>query len=365
MADERPTAGAQAGQLHQAKVHAFAERAFADLSATYVAAMCLIGDRLGLFKDLAAHGQATSAELAARTGIQERYAREWLSALACAGYLTYDPTSRSFALPPEHAPALAEEGGPLFLGAEYHQLQGLFSVFDPLLAAFRQGGGVPQFAYHPSFWDGLDRSSALYASTLLVQQWLAAVPEVEAALTRGVAVADIGCGRGRALLTLAQAFPASRYVGYDVFAPTIAAAEASAVAAGVADRVRFAGLDVARGLPEQYDVVLTVNVVHDAADPLGLLRAIRAGLRPGGTYLCAEPSAAETMEGNAGPRGAYMYGTSVLYCLTTALVEGDAGLGTAGLTEAKMRALCTEAGFGAVRRLALDDPIRGVYTVQL
>ncbi len=346
------------------RARGFAERAAADLVATYTTAMCVLGDRLGLFKELARGGPATSAELAARAGIQERYAREWMSALTCAGYLDYDPSSGRHALPPEHAPVLAQEAGPYFLGAEYHQLQGLLGVFDPLLRAFREGGGVSPTAYHPSFWEGLDRSSAIYCENVLLKQWIPAVPEVASMLARGVSVADVGCGRGRALMTLAQAFPASRYTGYDAFQPNVEAAAACAQALGLADRVRFVAADAARGLPERHDLLLSVNVVHDAADPPGLLRAIRMALAPEGVYLCLEPLAEQSLEECMGPRGAYLYGTSTLYCMTTSLAAGGVGLGTCGLPESRLHALGAEAGFGTIRRLPLDDPGRAMYALR-
>jgi tRNA G46 methylase TrmB len=131
-------------------------------------------------------------------------------------------------------------------------------------------------------WDGMERLSINWFENLLTQQWLRAMPDVQAKLERGAQVADVGCGRGRALIKLAQAFPNSRYIGYDVFAPTIERAMANARAAGVADRVRFEQRDVSQGLPEQYDVITTFDVVHDAVDPVGLLRGIRQGLRADG-----------------------------------------------------------------------------------
>lgn len=362
MSDEHTTAETTtAVQLDEEKARAFAKRAFKDLAATYTTALCLLGDRLGLFKDLAANGAATSAELAVRTQLDERYLREWLGGLACAGYLAHDPKTNRFALPAEHAPVLAHETDLSSLGPEYHQLQGLLGVFDPLLAAFRQGGGVPQSAYHESFWDGLERSSLIYCRNLLLQQWIPAMTGVEQRLREGITVADIGCGRGRALITLAEAFPQSRFVGYDIFAPTIARASANAAAAGVADRVRFAALDAAQGLPESYDLICTFDVLHDSADPAALLRTIHAGLRPGGAYLCLEPHADETIEELAGPHGTYLFGASVLYCMTTSLAQGGAGLGTAGLPEARLRELCAGAGFTSLRRLPLDDPFRAVF----
>src|SRR5262249_26029229 len=156
----------------------------------------------------------------------------------------------------------------------------------------------------------------------LVKKWIPALPELQAALERGIAVADVGCGSGRALINLARALPNSRYTGYDAYAPSIALARQNAAEAGVADRVRFETLDASKGLPEQYDLITTFLVIHDATDPRGLLRAIRAALKPGGMYLCSEIKAADALEENAGALGAYFYSTSVLYCMTVSLAEG-------------------------------------------
>jgi len=349
--------------LDQAMLDSFTERAFRDLSGAYISAMCILGDRLGLFKALAALGPTSSAELAAHAHVNERYAREWLSALTCAAYIEYDPARGRFTLPPEHAAVLAEEGGPHFIGGEYAQLPALLGVLDQLTTAFRQGGGVPQTAYHESLYMGLDRNSVALYQQVLVQEWIPVLPAVQAALERGIAVADVGCGGGRALIALAQAFPQSRFTGYDLHAPTLALAQQQAEAAGVAERVRFVLADAAEGLPEQYDLITTFLVVHDAAHPRQLLRAIRAALKPEGTYLCVEVKVSSRLEKNIGPLGAYCYGTSVLYCLTTSLAAGGEGLGTAGLPATKVEELCTEAGFSRVRRLPIDHPFRQVFAV--
>lgn len=350
--------------LDRTKLDAFSEKAFRDFSGTYVTIMCILGDRLGLFGCLAGQGPATSAELAERASINERYAREWLSALACAGYVDYDPASRRFSLSPEHAAVLADEGGAFFIGGDYEQLPALWGVLDLLTTAFREGGGVPQSAYHASMSHGMDRTSVVTYHHALVQKWIPALPELQAALECGIEVADVGCGGGRALIRLAQAFPNSRFTGYDVFPPTVALARQNAEAAGVADRVHFEAMDVSKGLPGQYDLITTFIVIHDAADPRSLLRAIRAALKPGGTYLCAETKAADTLEENAGPLGAFLFSTSVLYCMTVSLAEDGEGLGTAGMPPSKVRELCTEAGFSSVRLVPIDNPFKYIYEVK-
>jgi 2-polyprenyl-3-methyl-5-hydroxy-6-metoxy-1,4-benzoquinol methylase len=350
--------------LDQAKVEAFVHKVLGDTSAALTTTLAVLGDRLGLFKDLAAHGPATSEELASRMGINERYAREWLGGMASAGYLEYEPTSRRFMLPPEHAPALAQEGGPVFFGGVYQMMTGMSGVLDRLTAAFRAGGGVPQSAYHDDMWDGMERFSINWFENLLTQQWIPAMPDVQAKLERGAQVADVGCGRGRALIKLAQAFPIARYIGYDGFGPTIERAMANARAAGVADRVRFEQRDVSKGLPEQYDVITTFDVVHDAVDPVGLLRTIRQGLRPHGVYVCLDINCSDKLEENNGPLGAMFHGFSVLYCMTTSLAGGGMGLGTLGFHEPKVRELCAEAGFSNVRRVPLENPFNNLYEIR-
>ena len=346
--------------VDQAKQAAFVQKVVADGAGAFAWLLCAVGDRLGLLRDLADRGPATSAELAARTGLQERYLREWLHGLACAGYLEYDPASRRFALPAEHAPMLAQEAG--FAGF-FEEFPSLVGVLDPLLDAFRRGGGVPLAAYDAHMFRGDERLSAGYYEGYLVQEWVPALPGVPAALERGALVADVGCGGGRALLTLARAFPASRFVGYDAHGPNVARATAAAEAAGVADRVRFKQRDIAAGLPEQYDLITAVFVVHDAGDPAAVLRAVRSALRPGGAFLCVEGVSSERLEERLGPMGALSYGASLFYCLPTALAQGEAGLGNQGLPEPTLRDLCAAAGFGAVRRVPVQPPVLALYEV--
>lgn len=347
-----------------AKAEAFVHKAFGDATGALVTFMCALGDRLGLFKDLAAKGAATSEELAQRAGVNERYAREWLRALASAGYLAYDAASQRFSLPPEHAPVLAQEGGPFFFGGLYEELQPMVGVFEQLLLAFRQGGGVPQAAYGETFWDGLERFTGSWFENHLLPVWIPAMAEVQAKLERGARVADVGCGRGRALIKLAQAFPKSEYVGFDAYKPTVGRAAANAEAAGVADRVRFESRDVLHGLPEQYDVITTFDVVHDMVDPRGALKAIRAALKPDGSYVCLEINCADNPADNTGPLAATFYSVSTFYCMTTSLAGGGEGLGTMGLPEAKMRELCSEAGFGSLRRVPIENPFNTLYEVK-
>lgn len=349
--------------LNQAKQEAFIHKVLGDASATMTTVLACMGDRLGLFKDLAANGPATSAQLAQRTRTNERYVREWLGGMATAGYLEYDPATSRFTLPAEHVAALAAEGGPFFFGGIYEMLPAQMSVYDRVVEAFQNGGGVKQANYPPGMWDGLERFTAGWFNNLLLQQWIPAMPAVEKKLKSGGRVADVGCGRGRALIKLAEAFPACQYVGYDAYQPTVEEASKRAKEAGVQDRVTFRYADVSKGLPEQFDLITTFDVVHDAVDPIGLLRSIRQALNPNGVYVCLDINCSDKLEENVGPLGAMFHGVSVMYCMTTSLAWSGAGLGTMGFHEKKVQELCAEAGFHTIRRVPLENPFNNLYEI--
>jgi len=339
----------------------FTGRVLADTAAAATVVLAALGDRMGLFKNLAEHGPATSGELASRTGLSERYVREWLAGMFATGYLTYDDAAQSYALPAEHAPALAAEPGPAFFGGVHQELIGAIQRYDGVAQAFRHGGGVRAADLHPDVWAGTSRFTAQWHQNMLVQQWLPLVPDTTARLRAGARIGDVGCGTGQALIALARAFPAITATGYDTHPPSIEQARRAAAEAGVSDRISYETLDAAAGLPESFDVVTTFDVVHDAVDPLGLLRSIRDALRPDGRYLCLEINCSDRAEGNRGPIAALLYGFSILYCMTTSLAEGGEGLGTCGLPEPVLRQLAGKAGFSQVRQVAMDNPFNSLY----
>jgi len=345
------------------RVQGFAGKVLGDLAGTMATVLAILGDRLGLFDALAEAGPATSAELAERAGVSERYAREWLHGMHAAGYLEHDREHTSFSLPVDHAEVLAVEGGPFSVAGGYQALSGELRVLDRLSEAFRSGGGVPQAAYPGDTFEGMRRFSLPWYEHQLVQEWIPAVDGAHEKLEAGMRYADIGCGAGHALIKLAQTYPRSSFVGYDSFQGAIEQAQRAAEHAKLSDRVHFELLDAADGLPEQYDLISAFDVLHDATDPAGLLRAIRRALAPGGTYLMLEMRCADDPSENVGPFGTLLYGISVLYCMTTSLAHGGAGLGTCGCPPAKVRELCTAAGFSRVRQLAVENPFNIVYEI--
>jgi 2-polyprenyl-3-methyl-5-hydroxy-6-metoxy-1,4-benzoquinol methylase len=189
------------------------------------------------------------------------------------------------------------------------------------------------------------------------------MPVVTSKLSEGTSVCDIGCGRGRAVIRLARAFPRSTFVGLDVYEPAVEWAVHAADEAGVADRARFEVRDAADGLGGRYGLVTTFDVVHDSVDPSAILRSIRAALEPDGRYVCVEINCSDRPEENTGPFGTVLYGLSLAYCLPVSLAEGGAGLGTLGLPESRLTELALDAGFSNVRKLPIENPFNSVYEI--
>ena len=184
---------ADTGVIDSARQEEFAEKVVEQISGTMTTLLGAVGDRLGLFKDLAEQGPATSTEFASRTKLNERYLREWLGGMATAGYLNYDGSTKRFNLPAEHASVLAQENGPFFVGGMYQMLPALTGIFEQVLTAFRKGGGVSQSQYNEMMWEGLERFTSTWFENLLLQEWIPAMPDVKAHLERGCDVADVGC----------------------------------------------------------------------------------------------------------------------------------------------------------------------------
>jgi 2-polyprenyl-3-methyl-5-hydroxy-6-metoxy-1,4-benzoquinol methylase len=346
------------------EIEAFAGRVVGDLAGTMATIFCALGDKLGLFEALASGGPAAPAELAERTGAQERYVREWLHGLAAAGYLEYDRTGGRYALPAAHAAVLADEGGLWFLGGGYQEVAGMLPALSRIEAAFRDGGGVPQAAYPDDAYDGMSRFTRAWFDHRMLGDWLPLVPHLGERLTAGIRWADVGCGTGRAVIRLAEEFPASTFVGYDAFPAQVERARKAAEHAGVADRTRFEVADGSRGLPQKFDVISTFDVVHDAVDPAGLVAGIRRSLADDGSYLWLEINCADDPADNTGPIATVMYGFSVLYCMTTSLAQGGTGLGTCGCPPAVVEQIGHSAGFSAVEELPIGDPFNRLYELR-
>lgn len=346
--------------IDEKRLEEFVDRAVGDIKGHMVVMMSYLGDRLGLFKALA-EAPATAAELAERTGLQTRYVREWARALTCAQYIEYDPESTRFSLPAEHVQVVANEGGPVFFAGMWQEMPALWSIVPQLEDAFREGGGVNIDAYDEDWWNGMERFTGTWFENFLLANWIPEANGIESKLEEGAHVADVGCGRGRALLEIARAYPDVTAVGYDLSEKNVAIANERAEEAGVADRVNFERADVADGLPESFDVVTTFDAAHDFADPAAAFAEIRSALKPGGSYLLLEFRANEKLEDNIGPIGTMLYSISTTYCMTTSLAQGGAGLGTCGLHEKAVRSYCANADFSNVEVIPFDNPFNVLY----
>lgn len=342
----------------------FAERVMGDLAGGMVTLLAALGTRLGLFGALAA-GPAGSEELAVRTGLSERYVREWLWGLHSAGYLRYDRASGRFRMPPEHGAVLAAPASPLYLGAAFDLMPPVAAMLDEVAVAFRTGEGVGPDRYPDALYAAMERMSATWLEGMLVDRWLPAVDGVLDRLHRGASVADVGSGAGRALITLAGRFPNSEFTGYDLYQPNVERAIASAKAAGVRDRVRFCHGDATTELSGPLDLVTMFDVLHDAPDPAAVLAAARAALAPtDGALLLLESASAADPEDNGGPTGQILYATSALYCVPVALAGGGPALGTLGLPYQELADLAGRAGFSVVEEVQTGSPMHALYVLR-
>lgn len=345
--------------IDPAEQQRFVDHAMTDIKGGFMMLMAHLGDRLDLFTTLAER-PLNSQELAAALDLDQRYVSEWLAAMACGGYLEYDPETGRFAVPPEHATVLADTGSPVFFGGMYQQMQGLWDVMPALKEGFRNGGGVDLDRYGPDWWDGMERVTAAWSENFLLQEW---IPQagLQQSLEDGAHIADIGCGKGRALVKLARAFPGLTGVGYDLSDSNLKGARSLAAEAGVEDRVRFEKHDIHDGLPETFDIILTFDAAHDFQDPQQAFRLIHRALRDGGACLLVEYRVGDRLEDNLGPLGAVFYSLSVSYCMTTSLAMNGEGLGTCGLPESRIRRMADKAGFAELSTLPFDHPFNKVY----
>ncbi len=350
-------------QLDEQKLEAFVERVVLDVGTAMRGGLMYIGDRLGIFAALAQSGSVTPAELAQRTGLSERYLREWLGAMATAEYVEHDSERDTYFLPPEHALALADEEFPFFTGGLVQMVVPTVAVAPQVAEAFKTGRGVTQDQYLPDMYEAIERLTAPWYKHQLVQSWIPAMPDVQEKLEAGGSACDVGCGLGRAAITIAKALPLAEVHGYDVHAGSIERARASAEAEGVGGRVKFTVADGAE-LPEgRFDLISTFDVVHDSVDPVGLMSAIRQALRADGTYLMLEMNASGDVEENRNPLGKFLYNVSTLYCMTTSLAHGGAGIG-ACMGEQKARELAYAAGFTHFRKLPIEEPFSVLYELK-
>lgn len=348
----------------QARAESFAERSAAILDAGAVALMMSIGHRTALFDTMASMPPATSAEIADRAELAERYVREWLAVMVVGGIVEYAPSTATYQLPAEHAACLTRGAalGNIAVYAQHVALMG--EVQTPILECFETGEGL-RYQDYPHFHALMAEDSDQTVVEHLFTSILPLAPELEARLERGIDVLDAGCGRGHALIALAERFPASRFTGHDLGSDATDAARAAGRAAGLTN-VRFEARDLTHfDACEQYDLVTSFDAVHDQRDPADFLRRLHRALRPGGVYVMQDIGGSAALENNLDfPMAALLYGLSCVHCTPVSLAQGGAGLGTMWGWETA-QAMLAAAGFHDVQRHTLPhDPMNVWFVAQ-
>jgi len=342
------------------RLMAFVFRAVEEVGATLGAALVVMGDKLGLYKGLAGAGPLTATELADRTGVAERYVREWCNAQAAGGYIDYDPASSRYSLAPEQTVALTDPESPAYLPGFFQIAIG--SVLDSprITEAARSGAGVGWHEHVHDVFDGCERFFRAGYNAHLIPEWLPALDGVVERLERGAKVADLGCGHGASTILMAESFPNSTFVGSDYHAGSIETARARATEAGVADRVRFEQAPAAEHPGKDYELVTMFDCLHDMGDPVGAAAHVYELLAPDGTWMIVEPNAGDRIEDNLNPVGRAFYGFSTLLC-TPASLSQEVGLALgAQAGEARIRDVATAGGLTRFRR-ATETPFNLVF----
>jgi SAM-dependent methyltransferase len=347
---------------------ALADRLFAATIDTLEIASVHIGGRLGFYCALADGGEATPAELAARTGTVERYVREWLEQQAVAGFLSVDdpdagPGERRYALPPEHRPVFADEEDLNYLTPLARLAIGVCAPMDALLEAYRGGDAVPYQDYGADVHQGVAEINRPQFVNL-IGDWLGSIPEVDARLRAEppARVADLACGSAWSSIAIARAYPGVAVDAIDVDSASIEMAKRNVAAAGLAGRVRPALRDASEAGPEgDYDLITIFEALHDMNHPAEALRAARRGLAEGGTVVIADERVAERFSVPGDELERFNYGWSILHCLTVGMLDEDsAGTGTV-IRPDTVRAYAAEAGFDRVDVLPIEHAFWRFY----
>jgi SAM-dependent methyltransferase len=347
-------------QVDQTKLNEFLGQFVQELGAAMNVALVVLGDRLGLYKAMAGAGAMTPEELAKKTNTAERYVREWLSAQAAGGYVTYDPTTQRFTLPDERAFALAVDDSPAYMPGAFQLVTAVLKDEPIIEEAFRTGSGVGWHEHDAGLFEGTERFFRPNYAANLVNSWIPALDGTEQKLKSGGRVADVGCGHGASTILMALAYPNSEFFGFDYHRPSIEHARKAATRAGVDQRVTFE-VHTSKGYPGLgYDLVTFFDCLHDMGDPAGAAAHVIQTLRSDGAWMIVEPFANDRLEDNLNPVGRVYYSASTMIC-TPASRAQEVGLALgAQAGEARMREVVLGGGFKRFRRAA-ETPFNLVY----
>lgn len=338
--------------IDAAKLDDFSGQVVGDLAAAFSGVMVNIGHRLGLYRTMAGAGPMTSATLAARAGLTERYVREWLNNQAAGGYVAYDAVEKTYLLPDEHALVLAECESAAYMAQAFDAATSIWKTVDRTVDVFRNGEGIGWHEHDVGVFCGIESFFRPGYRANLTSKWIPALDGVEKKLRIGATVADVGCGHGASTIVMAEAYPNSTFYGFDYHTASVETARQRAQDTGMGHRVAFEVTDAQGYSPVGYDLICFMDCLHDLGDPVGAARHARQALAPDGTVLLVEPFAGDAVEDNLNPVGRLYYALSTTLCTPNSLSQngGDALGAQAG--EARLTEVMREAGFSRIRRIA-------------
>src|SRR5215469_14941243 len=345
------SAGADKHSLNPEALNQLLGQMVNDLGASANGALVVLGDRLGIYKALADIGPATSQQLAKKTELHERQLREWLSAQAASGYVSYDAESDAFFLTPEQVAVFADPNSPAALTGGFYAISAIYHD-EPLVAeSFRTGTGLPWGRHHNCLFCGVERFFRPGYQANINENWIPALDGIERKLSAGIRVADIGCGHGVSTLIMAKAFPNSQFHGFDLHPTSIEAANRHAQEQQITN-VSFS-IATAKDFPgDDYGFVTVFDALHDMGDPIGAASHVKRSLQADGTFMIVEPLAGDSLAENINPVGRLYYGFSTMICTPGSLSQ-EVGLALgAQAGERRLRDVLTKAGFTRVRRAA-------------
>jgi len=338
-------------ELNEAKLNEFLGKMVTEMGAAANGALIIMGDKLGLYKSLAADGPMTSEQLSEATGTTERYVREWLSAQAASGYIEYNAESENFSMTPEQAAVFGDEESPVLMTGAFYAIASMYLDEPKIERAFLSGEGVSWGDHDGCLFCGTEKFFRPSYKANLISNWIPALDGVEEKLQKGAKVADVGCGHGASTIVMAQAFPNSEFTGYDFHDESVEHASALAKDAGL-NNISFK-VATAKNFPgDGYDLVAFFDCLHDMGDPVGACAHVVKVLNPDGTCLIVEPFANDTLQENLNPVGRAFYAFSTMIC-TPSSISQEVGLGLgAQAGEKRLKEVVTSGGFSRFRRAA-------------
>lgn len=349
----------QIREINEDKMHQFLGKVVGDFGASLSSSLAYIGQKLGLYKALAANGPLTPAELAEKTNTIERYVREWLVNQAAGGYVEYDAASGRYALTPEQTVALTDEQSPFYVGGGFFVVKAMTQAAERIEDYFRKGGGMLWGEHHPDLFIGTERFFRPGYTAHLVASWIPSLDGVEEKLKAGAKVADIGCGHGASTIIMAKAYPKSEFWAFDNHEASVHHARRAAREAEVANRVHFVVVN-AQSIPDnQYDLVAFFDCLHDMGDPVGACRRAAEVLKADGTAMIVEPMAGNNVEENFNPIGRTFAAASTLCCTSNSLALDGPALGAVASEDA-LREVVLAGGFKQFRRTT-ETPFNRIF----